>query len=248
LACPERQCTDGHALQIVGRSVTVALLPGFGRPAAQLRPWRDLLPDEVLVFDLPGYNGAPPLEEPTLEALAARYAAQIPRDAVVVGESLGGIVALKMAADGYRAVAVDPPLSTAKLWTLHFALGVLLKRNTRRLWMAPFVEAFFGYRVDGALEERNYWPLLDELVQPVHVIAAGVPLWPTRPMELIAATMPSVLDEADGYHLSRHPMVRYRQIEGPHTLLTERTEDMRPVLLEILAETPGQAERADPQG
>jgi pimeloyl-ACP methyl ester carboxylesterase len=89
----------------------IVFIPGFSRTAGLLATWKTLLPDaDVRFVDLPGQGKEPKLETPSLEAIAERYMALIPRDAVLVGESLGGLVALKMAAHGYRAIAVDPPL------------------------------------------------------------------------------------------------------------------------------------------
>lgn len=218
----------------------VAFLPGFSRSAAQLDHWKDLLPEaDVRLFDLPGHAGAPPIESPTLEAIAARFMEQIPRDALVVGESLGGLVALKMAASGYRIVAFEPPLSTAKLWVLRHVLLQVVARDANISWVAPFVENLFGVAPGKEPRALNYWPLLDEAVAPVAVVAATEPLWPTRRIDLTPANTPSVLDEVDTYHLRRRPDVRFRQLEGPHTLLTERVEASRQTLLELMAELSG---------
>jgi pimeloyl-ACP methyl ester carboxylesterase len=213
----------------------VAFLPGFSRSAAQLAHWKDLLPAEVRLFDLPGHGKAPPIETPTLANIAERFIEQIPRDALIVGESLGGLVALKMAASGYRVVALEPPLSTAKLWVLRQVLLQVVEREVAIPWMAPFLEGLFGVSPGKAPRALNYWPLLDEAVGPVDVVAATEPLWPIRPIDLTVANTPSVLDEVDAYHLRRHPNVRFRTLQGPHTLLTESVEASRQTLLELIA-------------
>ena len=215
----------------------VAFLAGFSRSAAQLVHWKDLLPEaDVRLFDLPGHAREPPIESPTLEAMAARYMERIPRDALVVGESLGGLVALKMAASGYRVVAFEPPLSTAKLWVLRHVLLQVVAREANIPWMAPFVENLFGVAADKEPRALNYWSLLDEAVAPVGIVAATEPLWPIRPIDLTPANTPSVLDDVDVYHLQRRPDVRFRQLEGPHTLLTERVDTARQTLLDFMAE------------
>jgi len=214
----------------------VAVLPGFSRSAAQLSHWKDLLPAEVRLFDLPGHGGASPMASPTLARLADHFSEQIPRDALIVGESLGGLVALKMAATGYRVVAIEPPLSTAKLWVLRYVLQQALEQDPKTSWMGPFVESLFGVAAGKAPQSLNYWPLLDEATAPVDIIAATEPLWPMRSIHLTPATTPSVLDEVDAYHLRRHANVRFRTLDGPHTLLTESPDACRQALLEIIAE------------
>jgi pimeloyl-ACP methyl ester carboxylesterase len=214
----------------------IAFLPGLSRSAAQLANWKDLLDADVRIFELPGHEREPPIDDPSLARMAERYMSRLPPDALIVGESLGGLIALKMAASGYRAIAVDPPLSTAKLWTLHAALAEVARRNTGVPWVAPFIDACFGVAVDRPPQVRNYWPLLDEAAAPVQIIAASEPLWPMRQIHLVAANTPSVLDEIDAYHLARHPNVRFRTVQGPHNLLSEATEAMRPILIAAIAE------------
>jgi pimeloyl-ACP methyl ester carboxylesterase len=216
----------------------IVFIPGFSRTAGLLANWKTLLPDaDVRFVDIPGQGREPRLETPSLEAIAERYMTLIPRDAVLVGESLGGLVALKMAAQGYRAIAVDPPLSTAKLWILHSLLPHVVARNAETApWFADMVDVFFGVREGEPVKSVNYWPLLDEVASPAQVIAASEPLWPQRQIALTPSNTPSVLDEVDAYTLARHPNVRFRRLPGPHTLLTDAVEATHPALLEILAE------------
>jgi pimeloyl-ACP methyl ester carboxylesterase len=216
----------------------VAFLPGFSRSAAMLAPWKTLLDADVRIFDLPGHAGEPAIDDPSLAGLAAHYTARLPPEAMIVGESLGGLIALKMAASGYRAVAIDPPLSAAKLWMLHPMLEGIVRQNPGAAWMAPFVDACFGVAVGRAPQMRNYWPLLDDLAAPVQIIAASEPLWPMRG-DLTAQTLPSVLDEVDAYQLARHPKVKFRIVQGPHTLLTDAAVAIRPVLIEAIGELRG---------
>lgn len=216
----------------------IVFIPGFSRTAGLLSAWKTLLPDaDVRFVDIPGQGREPRLETPSLEAIAERYMALIPREAVLVGESLGGLVALKMAAHGYRAIAVDPPLWTAKLWVLHALLPNVVARNAETApWFADMADVFFGVRQGEPVRSVNYWPLLDAAASPVYVIAASEPLWPQRQITLVPANTPSVLDEVDAHNLARHPNVRFRQLPGPHTLLTDAIEAAHPALLEILAE------------
>ncbi|MBS0331707.1 MAG: hypothetical protein JSS35_02970 [Proteobacteria bacterium] len=153
----------------------------------------------------------------------------------MIGESLGGLIALEMATRGYRACAIDPPLGPQKLWVLQSVIPQIVARNPDHAWLPEFVAAFFGIMPDGSVEPRNYWPLLDAVTAPVDIVAASTPLWPVRRIELTLDNTPSVLDEIDAWRLARHPNVRFQQATGPHSLLTEAEEAVRPILLAVAA-------------
>jgi pimeloyl-ACP methyl ester carboxylesterase len=209
-----------------GHLMIVAFLPGFARSAQMLEHWTKLLPADVRVFDLPGHAEEPAARVLTLEGLADQYMDRIPQGALIVGESLGGLISLAMAPRGYHAVAFDPPLSTAKQWVIHQNVPPLVTRNPSAKWLPGFAAAFLGVMPNGEVEERNYWPVLDALTSP--------PLWPRRSTE----TAPSVIDDIDAYNLERHPQVRFRRIAGQHTLLSDSVDEVRAVLLEILEGVP----------
>lgn len=75
------------------------LLHGWGMNAAVWQPLRqDLAPFGTLhTPNLPGYGGSPPVAPYTLDALATALANDIPPNSVVIGWSLGGLVAMKLA-------------------------------------------------------------------------------------------------------------------------------------------------------
>lgn len=171
----------------------VIFLPGFLCLASDLNLWRDLLPAEVRTMDLPGQAGTAPIADQTVAGLVDHFAAIIPREAFVVGESLGGLIALGLAGRGHRAAAFDPPLATAKSWQLHRGIPSSVAARPYRPWLPDFVANIFGAMPDGSIEERNYWPLLDALDAPAHIFAASEPLWPIRESD----TVHSVLDEVD---------------------------------------------------
>lgn len=74
---------------------SLVLLSGWGIDAGIWRPLADHWPLGVTVTtpDWPGYGGLPPLASPdSLEQLAAAMADELPREAVWVGWSLGGLL------------------------------------------------------------------------------------------------------------------------------------------------------------
>src|SRR5262245_27763389 len=106
---------------------------GAGEPLVLLhalglsrRAWDDVIPElscqfDVLALDLPGFGDSPPLAdeiEPTPAALAAAVAGLVDELGLaaphVVGNSLGGWIALELAA--IRPVASLTLLSPAGLW------------------------------------------------------------------------------------------------------------------------------------
>jgi pimeloyl-ACP methyl ester carboxylesterase len=98
--------TDVRGVRIrtfeAGSGPTIALLHGLGGAASN---WALVAPPlaerfRVLVPDLPGHGGSSALPAPveTLDAYADRVASLLPAPAVIVGHSLGAVVALRLAA------------------------------------------------------------------------------------------------------------------------------------------------------
>jgi pimeloyl-ACP methyl ester carboxylesterase len=89
-----------YADRIAGGDPVLVLLHGLG---ATGEVWRGLLerhwPAEVLVPDLPGHGRSPGLSEYTFESMTEAVAALLPADrrVVVLGHSLGGVLALTLA-------------------------------------------------------------------------------------------------------------------------------------------------------
>lgn len=87
-----------------GGDPVLLLLHGLG---ATGEVWHDLLmrdwPGEVVVPDLPGHGRSPGLDTYTFESMAAAVASVVPsgRPVVVLGHSLGGVLALTLADGTY---------------------------------------------------------------------------------------------------------------------------------------------------
>jgi len=93
---------------VPGGDPVLLLLHGLG---ATGEVWQGLLernwPGEVLVPDLPGHGRSPSLPAYTFESMAASVASVVPpgRQVVVLGHSLGGVLALTLA-DGSHGIDV----------------------------------------------------------------------------------------------------------------------------------------------
>ncbi len=98
-----------YAGRIAGGDPVLVLLHGLG---ATGEVWQGLLerhwPAEVLVPDLPGHGRSPGLPEYTFESMTEAVAALLPagRRVVVLGHSLGGVLALTLAGRSPGVVAV----------------------------------------------------------------------------------------------------------------------------------------------
>ena len=100
------RATDARGVRIrtfeAGSGPTIALLHGLGGAASN---WTLVAPPlaerfHVLVPDLPGHGGSSALPAPveTLDPYADRIGSLLPEPAVLVGHSLGAVVALRLAA------------------------------------------------------------------------------------------------------------------------------------------------------
>ncbi|GAA2424450.1 alpha/beta fold hydrolase [Streptomyces glaucus] len=172
---------------------------------------------QVVAVDLPGFGDSPPLPgttAPTVQALAAEVAAWLPTVGLarppVIGNSLGGAVALELARSG--AVGSAVALSPIGLWTgpeAAYALGSLriartmaqtLGRRTARVTDSPLGRALMFWQLvahpgrmtaeaaDGALRDLARSPGFEATRRAVRAyrltgFTPGVPVtvaWGTR--------------------------------------------------------------------
>jgi pimeloyl-ACP methyl ester carboxylesterase len=115
-----------RALELEGSGPPILLLHGYGDSADTWRPVLARLgarDRRALAVDLPGYGRAEPLRPglvlPQLEAMAAglvrRLADETGRDVVVVGNSLGGAIALRLGQRADLPIAGLMPIAPAGL-------------------------------------------------------------------------------------------------------------------------------------
>lgn len=80
--------------------INLVLIHGWG---CDSRTWQPLLESlqtlaSATLIDLPGFGASPAVAEFSLDAVLDKIAAQLPQDAVVMGWSLGGMLAVQLAA------------------------------------------------------------------------------------------------------------------------------------------------------
>lgn len=196
----------------------VVIIPGLARVPADLSAFADL----GRIVPLPG-QGAPVLPEMTFADIVASLRGGIPADALVVGESLGGLLALGLP---NPVLAIDPPLTTSKQWALQIAARDMARRIAKR----PFDDLLahiFGYMPDGGLQERIYYGLL-ERPQATHILTGDLPLFPGH----LPVPQPCMIDDVDRYML-KQAGVPLHQISGPHALMDANPAGVRQVILEV---------------
>ena len=155
-----------------------------------------LLPSAAVVnAHLPG-NHCPRLVSHSVDTYAAAYVealAQIDRPTIVIGASIGALVALSMKSELIKGIVLlEPPLQTEKLWCLVDSFRAKLMASPRDGGLREFLWNVFGIS-ETALENRDYRPLLDGLSVPGWAAFGGLPLMPPRPIE----TLPSLVDEPE---------------------------------------------------
>ncbi|SCL32520.1 Pimeloyl-ACP methyl ester carboxylesterase [Micromonospora rhizosphaerae] len=132
--------------RIEGAGPSVVLLHGIGRTLDDFTAQRDLLARDhrVVSLDLPGHGGSAPLDGPhTLPALARAVAefldaAGVTEPAHLVGNSLGGAVAMRLAADDpFRAASLVLVNSAGFGREVTVALRLLALRPLGRLLLRP---------------------------------------------------------------------------------------------------------------
>ena len=163
---------------------------------------------DIVFADLPGHGRSSPVLPATVEAFALRAGsamqAKFPgRDLFVLGESLGGLVALAMGGQGWPClrgvIAADPPLTTAKLWHVAQAVRTALTRSPGHPFMESFAAEIFGIARAAVPAERIYYPVLDRLRVPALMLTGDTPLLPPRQ----TASVPCVMDEVDRFVIER---------------------------------------------
>jgi pimeloyl-ACP methyl ester carboxylesterase len=192
-----------------GRPVLI-LIHGALRHSIDLFEWVQLgEPDfDVVFIDLPGHGKSPATPSATVEIFAANVGDAITcalgnREVVVVGESLGGLVAIALGTlplGNIRAIiAADPPLTMGKLWHIRNAIFNFLASSPSNLFLKSFALNIFGVDADGNAHERNYLPLIEQSHKPILILTGDVPLFPVRNVNAV----PSLVDEIDRYVISR---------------------------------------------
>lgn len=198
----------------------LVLIHGLGRNVGvfvPLIPAFEALGDVVFV-ELPAHGRAPAAPTPSLEVLANRTKEALAallagREMVIAGESLGGLLALALSSLARRVVAIDPPLTTAKLWPVQ-------RWRRHDECFAPYYESIFGI-AGGAATDIDYRGLITGLACPAEILAGSEPLQPPRE----TTRVPSLVDEEDRAFIRQSRMASLTVVDGGHALLDTAPEE-----------------------
>lgn len=195
------------------KPIGLVILGAFNAEKSALMDIQASVPDlAVLIGRLPG-NHAPEPRVHSIEAYAAAFTqvlTELRRPAIVIGASIGGLVAFGLRAPNLKGIlALDPPLRTGKLWPLREGFRQRLRNDPTNERLAEFIFNVFGISPD-AHEDRNYDSLLEGLTAPTWVMYGDDALLPERPI----SRDPSLLDEPERNLLRRHPGISTALVEG----------------------------------
>ena len=150
------------------------------------------------------------------------------RPVVLLGISIGAVVALGVRAPNIaRVIAIEPPLTTGKLWPIVGPLRQILD-GTRDPQTHDMLFQIFGVG-DHELAERDYLGVLDGLRVPADVILGEQPLEPERPVQ----RFPSLVGVAERRQLAQSPRIRLHVARGAgHNLIGQAPRVVQDILLE----------------
>ena len=183
----------------------ILLVHGALGDHTHLLPWSQLWSKEfdVRLVDLPGHGRSEAPSSATFEAFVAEIGDLVARhlssrQVIVIGESLGGLIALAL---GNRpsfnltaVVALDPPFATAALWPVIDHLRLELNLQPRNTFLHDFALRIFGVSPHSdEAHDRLYYDVLKKLAVPTLVLAGDQPLGRRRRL----AAVPSLITEVD---------------------------------------------------
>ncbi len=211
----------------------VVMLHGALRCCESLAGWVPVLLEnyDVLLLDLPGHGRDIAEDTPTLSEYAGRIQEFLSlleedRRVVVIGESLGGLIALGLGQGTTNRVAgviaADPPLSTAKQWVVH--LNVMKPANPMTQYQAWLFAQTFGFKGDKVLKDHLYYPLIEKARLPTLILTGDTPLFPAMPdIKELPKHIPCVMDAVDIAFIEKiaNPMVTVAVVQDAgHLCLT----------------------------
>jgi pimeloyl-[acyl-carrier protein] methyl ester esterase len=258
------------------RGLDVVLLHGYALHSGIWGPWLTPLSEhaELHPVDLPGHGGRPWTSEiRTLEALAHAVADQAPPGAIIIGWSLGGMVALELARQapanlrGLVLLATTPRFATGEDWPHGIDPGTL--EEFGRGLVGDYdrtVRDFLALQVHGAADPHSTLRQLRAGLrgQPApdpRALAAGLEILRRSdlrcalpaievPALVIAGTHDRLTMPGAGDYLAQAlPMARLRRIDGAgHAPFLSHPAAVLAEVTAFMAELESAPHRAAPVG
>jgi pimeloyl-ACP methyl ester carboxylesterase len=245
-----------------GKGPPLLLLHGFGGSAWN---WTELAPllagRRLIVPDLPGHGGSGPLPAPSLAGFADAVAGLLDEPAGVVGHSLGGVVALRLAErwpELVRGLVLLAPAgisSSSRAATITLGLAGLVQpgriagRRVDRIARSPRLKRLVFGRFEVAnpelLSERMVHGFLRGPTLHTDALGAGLALArddPRRDLDRVRCPALVVFGGrdrqvpiADGFEYARRLQAPLRVIaDCGHLLIGERPDACARAILEAL--------------
>lgn len=217
-----------------GRSAgpLVIVLPGFNRTVQSLAAWVDAVSRvfETVLLEQPGQGGSETPATAGLETLVTELRAAVANvtalPVILVGEALGGLVALAIAADPpanlLAVMAVDPPLTPASQPHLVAASRIVLNERPNDTYLAAISRSVLGIGPRGEhAAPRAHVPLVMAAKAPTLLVTGDIDLADPRATGVFART----IDNAELQHLqaAAPKNVTVRVIPGAgHAVLSDQ--------------------------
>lgn len=165
----------------VARTEVLAVIHGAARRSLQLKPWAER---GAVLVELPGHGQAPMIEA-KVEVWAAAFQAALrqlwpSQPLTLVGESLGGVIALHMAAQ--RRILLDPPMEATP------AVAHEIRYGNVAPWLRPMITS-------------DHWPLLDSQRQRVEAVCASDGILPQTARDRLSVHPMVDYSEMPGGHV-----------------------------------------------
>lgn len=230
-------------------ALVIVFIPGIARSASDLLSFFDILRGSanIICADLPGQGGSSAIPHPTIERQAKTIGEAVAialgeRRALLVGESVGGLVAAQIAANrsfGIEAVVLlDPPLTTGKQWYMYSRSAARFSGSPHDAAVADQLTHVMGFS-KGGIQEKLYYDMVARVEQPIIIAHGDVNLFPPRNLPFA----PAMIEPIDRYILSRitDGRAQFRTIGAAGHLLVEQAPEacadlIRSVLGDLVTE------------
>jgi hypothetical protein len=189
---------------------------------------------DVVLMCLPGFAPSEMIADPTVQNITSMFLEALDMigggpSAIVVGESLGGLIAMGMSRQVSASIVIDPPLSLDDQWPVRemearYGVG-------GDLFPSPLFELCMGR--DDDKHPISYMDMVYRCSKNTCFICGSVPLLPPRPLP----NAPSLV-KAEEREIIRSQGLRLEIVEGGHDLFLKAAEAVdRIIVREIRAAT-----------
>jgi len=189
---------------------------------------------DVVLMCLPGFAPGEMIADPTVQNIASMFLEALDMiggltNAIVVGESLGGLIAMRMSSHVSASIVIDPPLSMNDQWPvreMEWKHGV-----GGDMFPSPLFELCMGR--DDDRSPISYVDLIYRCSDNTCFICGSVPLMPPRPlMDAPSLVKPEELE------IIRSRGLRLEIVEGGHDLFLKAAEAVDRIIVREIRAAP----------